>query len=134
MDCIFCKIVSGEIPSARVFEDDNVIAFLDIRPIAKGHTLIVPKKHLTDLRDADYETLCHLMGAVKKIAPSVMTAVGADGFNLGGNNGPASGQEVMHLHLHIIPRHFNDGLPRWPHNAYAEGEREGLAEKIRAVL
>jgi len=134
MDCIFCKIISGELPSAKVFEDDNVIAFLNIKPISKGHTLVVPKAHVKDLASADYETLCHLMNAVKKIAPAVMAAVDAEGFNLGGNNGAAAGQEVFHLHLHLIPRHSDDGLPRWPHRENTVEERGALAEKIRAAV
>ena len=133
-DCIFCKIVKGEIPCAKVYEDDEVLAFLDITPIKKGHTLVIPKAHAKDLLEINSQLLENLMLAVQKIAKAVMGATGATAFNLGANNGTAAGQLVPHFHFHVIPRHENDGLEHWKGNQYQEGEMANFAEKIRENL
>jgi len=133
-DCIFCKIIAKEIPTEMIYEDDQVIAFLDIKPSAPGHTLVVPKKHSEDLLDADDETLSVAMARIKKIAPAVLSAVGASGFNLGVNTGSSSGQVIFHLHFHIIPRHDADGLKAWPHFDAEPKRRAEIAEKIKSLL
>ena len=103
MDCIFCKIIAGEIPSYKVYEDDLVLAFLDINPYNPGHTLIIPKKHTLDIYSIDNEVLMHIMNKARDIAKLVTEKLGADGFTLIQNNGFV--QEVKHFHLHMIPKY-----------------------------
>lgn len=134
MDCIFCKIAAGEIPSNKVYEDGDIVAFLDITPVNPGHTLVIPKQHCENLLDLPEEALCALAKAVKKIAPAILTATGAKGFNLGLNNGQAAGQAVNHFHWHIMPRFEGDGHNLWIGRAYPEGEAGKMAEKIRNNL
>ena len=133
-DCIFCKIAKGEIPCAKVYEDDKVLAFLDIAPVSKGHTIVIPKEHHKDLLDVPNELLEHIIIAVKKISKAVVRAVDADGFNIGKNNGSAAGQVVMHSHFHIIPRFEGDGLKPWPQGEYEEGEMDKIARDINSVI
>ncbi len=133
-DCIFCKIVKGEIPSSKIYEDDEFLAFLDIAPVNPGHTLIVPKIHCKDLLDFPKAEEADLMEFIKKVARAVKKATKADAFNLGMNNGEASGQIVPHAHLHIIPRFSNDGFKHWPHGTYKEGEAEEVQNKIKSFL
>ncbi|MGE5392325.1 MAG: HIT family protein [Candidatus Saccharibacteria bacterium] len=134
MDCIFCKIANKEIPAEIVYEDDDVTAFLDINPTAKGHTLVIPKQHSKDLPETGDRTLGLILPAVKKIAAAVMKATGAAGFNLGCNTGEAAGQVVFHLHLHIIPRYRDDGLVPWGHHAMEKKTREEIAAEIKKYL
>lgn len=110
MACLFCAIISGEIPCQKVYEDASTFAFLDIGPVSEGHTLIVPKVHAADLASGSAEAAQQLMATVHRIAPAIMRAVGADGYNLGMNHGEAAGQDVLHTHLHIMPR--KAGVPR----------------------
>ena len=131
MSCIFCKIIAGEIPSYRVYEDETTLAFLDINPTNPGHTLVVPKKHLADIEEADEETLCQLTKIMKKVGLSLKNNLGAPGYNLGVNNGSAAGQLVPHLHFHVIPRAAVDGLKPWPGRQYSSGEAEAVLEKIK---
>lgn len=134
VDCIFCKIVRNEIPSSKVFEDEKIIAFLDVSPVNKGHTLIVPKEHVETLLDIPENMLKELMVVAKRVAKSMRKALKADGINIGMNNFTAAGQQVMHAHLHVIPRFENDGLQPWPSKKYEEGEMDQVKEKIVAVL
>ncbi|MDD4900591.1 MAG: HIT family protein [Patescibacteria group bacterium] len=131
MSCIFCKIISGELPSHKVYEDENVLAFLDISPVNPGHTLVVPKKHFVDLEDADEATLCAVIKAVKRVGLSIKNNLGAAGYNLGMNNGAVAGQVVPHLHFHLMPRQAGDGLKLWPQQAYGPGEAEEILQKIK---
>lgn len=101
MDCIFCKIIHGEIPSYKIYEDDSVLAFLDIHPNSNGHTLIIPKKHYTDIMDIDNETLIHIFDVARKIKSKLEATLHCDGITFIQNNGDV--QEVKHYHLHIIP-------------------------------
>jgi histidine triad (HIT) family protein len=133
-DCIFCKIVNKEIPSDIVYEDDDTMAFLDIRPVAKGHTLVIPKKHSQNILDTDDETLAKVMVTCKKVGKAMVEAVGATAFNTGSNNGKASGQEVFHLHFHLIPRFAKDGLKTWPHKESEPKTRTELAERIKSNI
>lgn len=103
-DCIFCKIINRELATQIVYEDDKVLAFLDHRPKAPGHTLVVHKTHTADLLDTSDELLMELMPKIKLIARKSMQENNATGFNLGVNNGSSAGQDVFHLHFHIIPR------------------------------
>lgn len=109
-DCLFCRIIAGEIPSFKVFENDHVFAFLDIGPVSKGHTLVIPKEHAENLSAGSAEAARHLGEAVHFLGAKIMQALGADGYNLGMNHGEVAGQEVLHTHLHIMPRYT--GTPR----------------------
>jgi histidine triad (HIT) family protein len=131
---IFARILRGEIPSTRVYEDDAVVAFMDVMPQADGHTLVVPKAPSRNLLDADARTLAPLMAAVQKIARAVKKAFGADGVTVIQFNEPAAGQTVFHLHVHVIPRF--DGVPLKPHSGKMEDAAvlAANAERIRKVL
>ena len=130
-NCIFCKIVKGEIPASKVYEDKNSLAFLDISPINKGHTLLIPKEHYEDLFDLPEDKLKELSVTLKKVSKAVLNGVKADGLNVGMNNKPASGQIVFHAHFHIIPRYKNDGLKHWPQKKYDNNEEmDKYAEMI----
>lgn len=134
-DCLFCKIIRGEIPSAKVYEDKHSFAFLDINPVNPGHTLFVPKKHFTNLYETPDETLKEITPTIKKLAVAVKKAVSADGINIGMNNDSAAGQLIFHAHFHIIPRHAEDGFRHWRgKRAYKDGEMNQTAEKIKANL
>ncbi len=133
-NCIFCKIIKGEIPSSKILEDNEFLAFMDIKPINKGHVLVIPKTHCRNLLDFPKSEETDLMEFVKKAALAVMKATGADGFNLGMNNGEAAGQVVEHAHFHIIPRFKDDKLGSWPHKEYSKGEMEALQKKIIGFL
>lgn len=111
MDCVFCKIINGEIPSTKVYEDDLVVAFMDISQITDGHTLVVPKQHFTNFLDIDSNVLTHLNIVAQKIAQAMMKSLdGIKGINIINNCGEKAGQVVMHYHLHLIPRYDNDGF------------------------
>ncbi|RST75171.1 HIT family protein [Siminovitchia acidinfaciens] len=112
-NCIFCKIVNGELPSAKVFENDDILAFMDISQITKGHTLVIPKIHNEDIFEMDEETAEKLFSVVPKIAQAIKEEFGAKGMNLLNNNGAFAGQEVFHYHMHLIPRYDeNDGFSK----------------------
>ncbi|MER8438207.1 HIT family protein [Mesorhizobium sp. M1312] len=131
---IFAKILRGEIPSHRVYEDDAVVAFMDVMPQGPGHTLVVPKAPSRNLLDADPAVFGPLLANVQKVARAVKKAFDADGVTVMQFNEPASGQTVFHLHVHIIPRF--EGIPLKPHSGQME-KPEVLAEnagKIRTAL
>lgn len=133
--CVFCKILAGEIPSAKVYEDDKVMAFLDIAPFNLGHALVVPKTHCHGLSDMPDDYRDALFAAAARLAPVVLRVTGATGFNLLLNNGQTAGQEVPHAHLHIIPRFADDKvLLSAPQKAYQGNEMAGMQEKIRQKL
>ena len=138
-DCIFCQIVAGEIPSDAVYEDDDVYAFLDANPLAPGHTLVIPKVHHERLNDLEGATATALYDALQALLPAVESAVDADASNVGVNNGEAAGQEVPHVHAHIVPRFEGDGGS--PIHAVAgrrpdmdDDERAAVAGDIEAAL
>ena len=133
-ECIFCKIANGEIPCNKVYENNKLLAFLDIAPVNKGHTLVIPKEHYKDLLAMPNDVLAELAKVSKKVAKAVMRATGAEGFNVGVNNGKVAGQVVMHFHLHIMPRFENDGLKLWEGRKYEGKEEEEIAEKIKVLL
>ncbi len=113
-DCIFCKIVNGEIPCYKIYENDKALAFLDIACDAYGHTLVVPKKHFTNVLDCDKEYLDAVIEAVGVVSRHYAEDCGFDGVNVFNASGKAAEQSVFHLHFHIIPRKIDDGLHMWP--------------------
>jgi histidine triad (HIT) family protein len=130
-DCIFCKIVAGEIPSTRVHEDERTIAFMDINPGTRGHLLVIPREHATDLLeipDADLEACAR---SAKRLAARVKERLGADGVNLLNSCGQAAWQTVFHFHIHVIPRYAGDPL-RLPWHP-APGDREEIAAAAREL-
>ena len=129
-DCLFCKIINGDIPSHKVYEDDRVVAFLDIHPVRIGHTLVVPKAHAEDLEGSSRDDLADVMAAVGKLMPALRSVTGAQGFNVTSNVGAVAGQAVFHTHVHIIPREHNDGLAMWPHQEVTQEELAQLAHRI----
>ncbi|MEK6891656.1 MAG: HIT family protein [Nanoarchaeota archaeon] len=134
-DCIFCKIIEGKIPSAKVYEDGKVICFLDIMPANKGHCLIIPKNHSKDLSDMEDEDAEAAIKASRKVAKALSLSLGCQGFNLVMSNGLEAGQVVFHSHMHIVPRFKDDGLKiKWPHTKYKDGEMKEYAEKIKKFL
>lgn len=133
-ETVFSKIIRREIPADIVYEDETTLAFLDIAPVNKGHTLVIPKKRMQNIFDADDETLAALMRTVRKISPVIVQAVGAHGLNIHSNHGASAGQIVFHLHMHLIPRFENDHLATWPHTPYKEGEAKEIAHTIRSAI
>ena len=133
--CIFCRIIKGEIPGTRVYEDDDVLAFLDINPVALGHTLVIPKGHYETLLDIPDDLGAKLLPALSRIGRAVMAATKADGFNCMQNNFAASGQMVFHSHWHVIPRFEGDGLKHWPQKSNVDAAAlQAVAEAIRAAF
>jgi histidine triad (HIT) family protein len=133
--CVFCRMVAGEIPVTKVYEDEAVLAFLDIGPISNGHTLVIPKQHCARIHECAPDVLAGVASRLGKIAEAVMAAMGSDGYNVLSNNGSAAGQVVDHLHFHVIPRNTGDGvLTQWPSYRYKAGQIEKLAIKIRESL
>lgn len=134
-NCLFCKILAGSIPSAKVYEDEHVLAFLDINPIAKGHTLVVPKAHYSTLLELPASGGQALLNAMKTVAKALQEETGCGGFNCIQNNFAPAGQMVFHSHWHIIPRFDNDGLPDWPGGKYGGNEEmQQLAGAINARI
>jgi len=134
-ECIFCKIASGQIPATKIYEDEIVVAFLDIGPISDGHTLVVPHQHIERVHNCPPEFLGQVWARIAKLAGAIVVALGADGYNVLCNNGRAAGQVVDHLHFHIIPRRTGDGVfTQWPSYKYGPGRADAIAEKIRRKL
>lgn len=129
--CVFCKIVSGEIPAYKVFEDEKTLAFLDIKPVNPGHVLVIPKTHVKNLEEINQEDLATLIQVVKKIGGLLKDKLQVDGYNVISNNDAVAGQVIPHLHFHIIPRSSGDGLPLWPGHDYENGEAEQILEKLK---
>ena len=136
MDCIFCKIVSGEIPSIKVYEDDRVLAFMDINPVNEGHLLIIPKAHAATIHEIAEGDFLAVMSATRKLASAVKKALNPDGINLLQLNGKAANQVVPHLHVHIVPRWFGDGLTisQWEMVAGNMEKIKAVAEKIQGEM
>ena len=134
-DCIFCKIVAGQIPCAKVLEDDAALAFLDIGPLAVGHALLIPKAHYETVDQMPADVAAAVLRHLPALARAVRAATGATGVNVLQNNGRSAHQSVPHVHFHIIPRregdtwHFN-----WPAGKYAAGEMDEMVRRIREGL
>jgi histidine triad (HIT) family protein len=109
-DCLFCKIVAGEIPSERVDEDERTVAFMDINPATRGHALVIPRRHAANLLEIDAEDLAATVAAAQRLARTATERLGADGVNLLNSCGPAAWQTVFHFHIHVIPRYEGDPL------------------------
>ncbi|MBI5370100.1 HIT family protein [Candidatus Uhrbacteria bacterium] len=134
MSSIFSKIIAREIPARIVYEDDHMIAFLDINPVNPGHTLVVPKNEQPNVLESSEEDLVQVLRVVRLLAPAIVKAVGADGFNTVTNTGEASGQSVPHTHFHIIPRFLNDGHMPWAHASMSAEALDAVATKIKQAL
>lgn len=130
--CIFCKIVNGEIPSYKIYENDKVYAFLDIAKDVDGHTLVIPKKHVTNILDADLETLKDVMEGIKAVSDHYIS-LGYDGVNVMNASGEAAEQSVFHLHFHIIPRKKDDGFSTWPTLPGSKEELAEICEKLKMM-
>lgn len=134
-ECIFCRIVRGEIPCAKLYETDTVLAFLDIAPVMQGHALVIPKAHHPEVWDLPAALGGDLVAAVGRVGQAVLAATGCEGVNVLMNNGSAAGQLVPHAHFHVIPRKTGDGLALWPQHAYEnQAEMSALAQSIRSRL
>ncbi len=135
MNCIFCNIVNGSIPSEKIYEDEDFIAILDINPISKGHLLIIPKRHCVNIMDMDDEILKKTAVLLKKLCGLLTKALNVTGINLIQNNGKDAGQIIFHSHFHLIPRRPEDGIKiGMEHSKYKEGELQEYAALLRKSL
>jgi histidine triad (HIT) family protein len=123
--CIFCKISKGEIPSDKIYENENFISFLDIQPVSLGHILIIPKKHIIWMQEADDKTVSEIFKLSKKLMLAIKKGFSCDFVQLS-----ISGIDIPHFHIHLIPRYFNDGLPEWPKKKYKNEESKEFLNKI----
>lgn len=135
-ECIFCKIAAGAVPACKIYEDEAFVAFLDIMPAQKGHTLVMPKKHFENIIETPESVFEGLMAAAKRLAPAVITGSDSSGANIVINNGQSAGQIVKHIHVHIIPRAEGDGVSvHWDHKPYKnKDEMSASMEKIVKCL
>ena len=129
-DNIFAKILRGEIPSHKIYEDEHTLAFMDVMPLVDGHCLVIPKVGSRGLLDAEPVVLAHVMPVVQKVAKAAVAATGADGFQIRQYNEPAGGQTVFHLHFHILP--MKEGIPLKPHSGKM-ADHAVLAEQAKAI-
>jgi histidine triad (HIT) family protein len=130
-DCIFCKIIRNEIPSVKIYEDNETLAFLDINPNSRGHILVIPKMHFENIYSLPVETWCHMNIAAQKIAIALKHALSADGINTVMNNESTAGQLIFHAHIHVIPRYNDHEGNKY---TYIAGEMEEIAEDLKKVL
>ena len=129
--CVFCKIIAGEIPSATIYEDEDFKVIMDISPAAKGHAILLPKKHFANLYEMDDAVASKVLIVARKVATAMKEELGCAGLNLVQNNGEAAGQTVFHFHMHLIPRNENDSVNvTWKQGSYAEGEVEQVAAAL----
>ena len=133
-NCIFCKIVAGEIPSRTLFEDEDFKVMLDVGPAAKGHALIVPKAHYADIYELPGELAGEAMKLAKRMATHMTTVLGCDGFNILQNNGEVAGQTVFHYHMHLIPRYASDdntNVIEWKHKEFTDDEMAQICKEMK---
>lgn len=134
-DCLFCKIIRGEIPCAKVYETERLLGFLDISPVTPGHALVVPKAHYSTLLELPADLGAPILEAASSLGQAIMAVTGATGFNVIANTNEAAGQVVFHAHFHVIGRTSGDELPPWPGTPYDSNETLArLAETIRHRL
>jgi histidine triad (HIT) family protein len=133
-DCLFCKIIRGEVPSYKVYEDDTTMAFLDINPVNPGHTLVVPKAHSHNIFDIAQEDWAATAEVARIISIAIEKGLAADGVNIAMNNREHAGQVIPHPHIHVIPRFKGDGIKLMPQRKYLDNEAEPVAEKIRGAI
>ena len=131
-DCIFCKIAAGEIPSRKIYEDNDLIAIMDLSPTSKGHSLIIPKEHYTNIYDIDEEIAGKVMKTAKKLATKMTVALNCDGFNLLQNNGETAGQTMFHFHMHLIPRYkdADNNMLKFTSVSFSDEEMDAIREQI----
>ena len=131
-NCIFCKLANGDIPTATLYEDEDFRVILDASPAAKGHALIIPKEHYANLYELDDELASKVLVLAKKMITKLTDILGCDGYNIVQNNGEAAGQTVFHFHMHLIPRHKDDGVVLgWKMGELTEEDKEGILSKIK---
>lgn len=133
-NCIFCKIISGEIPSRTIYEDDDFKVILDVNPASKGHALILPKEHCANIYEISEELLAKATRLAKKLSVHMTEILGCDGLNLLQNNGEVAGQTVFHFHMHLIPRYIgmkNKDLLNWTHEEFTNEELNEICEKLK---
>jgi len=130
--CIFCKVINNEVPNYIFYEDERTVAFLDIKPVNPGHTLVLPKTHYQNIEEVTPEDLTAVILTVKKIGLMLKEKLGVIDYNVTENNGPVAGQGVPHLHFHVIPRYPGDGHVTWPQSDYAPGEAEAIVKKLKS--
>jgi len=134
-DCIFCKILEGDIPAVKVLETPDCLAFMDIGPLAEGHVLLIPTSHVETIDRMSAADAAAMLGQLPRLVRAVQTVMGCEGVNVLQNNGPVAHQEVMHVHFHIIPRNPGDAFRfNWPAGNYPQGRIEELAQAIRQEL
>jgi len=134
-NCVFCKIVAGQIPCHKLFEDEHVLAFLDVGPLSVGHTLVIPKRHYVTLDQVDAASAAAIGGVLPMLSKAVAAATGASAWNILQNNGKLAHQAVDHVHFHIIPRTHEQGLPvQWPAGKLDADAAKNLVAKITANL
>ena len=134
-ECIFCQIVDGKIPCVKLFENDQVLAFLDINPWSEGHSLLIPKVHYSLLDQCPPSVISVVAQHIGSLARAIIGAVGADGYNVLNNNGRSAGQLIDHVHFHIIPRNSGDGIIQHaPQGKYQPGRIEEIADMVRESL
>ena len=133
-ECLFCKIVKGELPSSKIYEDEDTLAFLDLFPVNKGHSLVISKEHYENIFDVPAESLSKISSVMKNVADAVKKGVNADGISIAQSNGKDAGQVIPHIHFHVMPRFKDDGLKLWPQGKYEEGEMDKFKEDISKFL
>ena len=129
--CIFCKIVNKQVPASLIYEDNEALAFLDIRPLNEGHTLVIPKGHYENIFDVPEDIVCHVHKLVKRLAIAIKAVTKADGITIIQQNGQAAGQEVFHLHVHVVPRYSGQKLPHF--RDLPNASRENLEQQAEAI-
>lgn len=129
--CVFCRIIKGDLPAYKVYEDERILAFLDINPVSPGHVLVIPKAHVEDIESAGSEDIAAIALVIKEIGRRLREKLACPAYNVSQNNGTAAGQEVPHLHFHLIPRYEGDGLKTWPQRPYQPGEAEAVLAKLK---
>ena len=131
-DCIFCKIAAGEIPSRKIYEDSDLIAIMDLNPTSKGHSLIIPKEHCTNIYDIDEDIAAKVMKTAKKLATKMTVALTCDGFNLLQNNGETAGQTMFHFHMHLIPRNkdADNNMLKFTSVSFSDEEMDSIRDQI----
>jgi histidine triad (HIT) family protein len=134
MDCPFCQIARHQAPAQIVYEDDRTVAFLDINPVSRGHTLVIPKGHYPDLFELSPGDWQAVALTAQRVAKAIKAGLGAEGLNLLQSNGPVAGQVVFHFHLHLIPRYRGDGLRLGHRSPYREQDFPETARRIREAL
>lgn len=131
-DCFFCKIAAGEIPSRKIYEDSDLIAIMDLNPTSKGHSLIIPKEHCTNIYDIDEDIAAKVMKTAKKLATKMTVALNCDGFNLLQNNGETAGQTMFHFHMHLIPRYkdADNNMLKFTSVSFSDEEMDSIRDQI----